>query len=133
MATATATYNATPPTMSACNDNYKQWKQLIKHWQNLSGLTKTNHASANLLTLTSKALNAALQIPAADLAKDNGIDKLFERLDTLYLKDELSEKIKALESFETYKRSSNVSISDFLIEFDNKHFKIKQYLCNHYV
>ena len=124
---ATATYNATPPSLSSCNNNYRAWKKLIKHWQNLCSLSKPNRASAILLTLSGKALNAALQIPEEDLAKDDGVETLLKQLDTLYIKDELSEKFKALEAFETYRRPSSSSIRDFLIEFENKHFKIKEF------
>ena len=124
---ATATYNATPPSLSSCNNNYRAWKKLIKHWQNLCSLSKPNRASAILLTLSGKALNAALQIPEEDLAKDDGVETLLKQLDTLYIKDELSEKFKALETFETYRRPSSSSIRDFLIEFENKHFKIKEF------
>ena len=127
MATATATYNATPPTLASCNNNYKQWKKLIKHWQKLSMLDQKQRASAIIITLSSKALNAALQIPEDSLEKEDGVDTLMQRLDSIYLKDELSEKFRALEAFQSYRRPSTLAISDFLIEFENKHFKIKEF------
>ena len=127
MATAPAVYNATPPTLASCNNNYKQWKSLIKHWQNLSVLGKKQQSSAIIITLSGKALNTALQISETDLAKDDGVATLLKRLDTIYLKDELSEKFRALEAFETYRRPQSLSIRDFLIEFENKHFKVKEF------
>ena len=48
-------------------------------------------------------------------------------MDSIYLKDELSEKFRALEAFESYRRPSTLAIRDFLIEFENKHFKIKEF------
>ena len=126
MATAT-TYIATPPTLQSCDNNYKSWKQLIRHWQDLSGLDPKTRASAIMLTLSGKALNAALQLPEADLKKEDGVDTLLKQLDTLYVKDPLSEKFRALESFETYRRPADLSINDFLIEYENKYFKIKEF------
>ena len=55
------------------------------------------------------------------------MDTLIKRLDSIYLKDELSEKFRALEAFESYRRPSTLAIRDFLIEFENKHFKIKEF------
>ena len=72
MATASAIYTATPPTLASCN-NYKDWKRLIKHWQNLCSLQKCHQASAIMLTLSGKALNAALQIPTESLEKDDAL------------------------------------------------------------
>ena len=127
MALASATYNATPPTLASCNNNYRDWKNLIDHWTSLSGLDPSHRASAIMLTLSGKALNAALQLPSDTLKKADGVDKLLERLDSLFLKDTLSEKFRALEAFEIYKRPASTSIRDFLIEFDNRHYKVKEF------
>ena len=125
-----ATYVATPPTMASCNNNYKDGKRLIKHWQNLCGLDKNQKASAIMLTLSGKALNAALQIPEMSLQHENGVDTLLTKLDTLYLKDELSDKFSILESYEIYKRPQTMSIRDFLHEFDARYHKVKEYGIN---
>ena len=127
MSTHSAVYNANPPTLSSCNDNYRDWRRVIHHWQNLSALNKTQRASAIIMTLSGKALNAALQIPTESLGKEDGVETLLQRLDMLYLKDELSEKFSALEAFETYRRPQSMTIRDFLIEFEDKHFKVKEY------
>ena len=127
MSTASATYNATPPTLAACNNNYRDWKSLIRHWQNLCNLSPAHRASAIMLTLSGKALNAALQVPTTSLEKEDGVDTLLKRLDSLYLKDELSEKFRVVEAFEKYRRPSTTSIREFLIEFENRHHKIKEF------
>ena len=80
-----------------------------------------------MLTLSGKALNAALQLPSDSLKKADGVAKLLERLDSLFLKDTLSEKFGALEAFEIYKRPASTSIRDFLMEFDNRHYKVKEF------
>ena len=80
-----------------------------------------------MLTLSGKALNAALQVPTTSLEKEDGVDTLLKRLDSLYLKDELSEKFRVVEAFEKYRRPSTTSIREFLIEFENRHHKIKEF------
>ena len=125
---AQATYSATPPLLSKYENNkYKDWKRLVKCWTKICGIPKTEQASALLLSLEGKALDAALELPETDLDKDTGIDTLLARLDKLYVKDELSEKFSALESFACYKRPSNLSIRDFLQEFDKKHYRVKNH------
>ena len=61
------------------------------------------------------------------MKKEDGVDTLMKQLDTLYLKDELSEKFRVLE---TYRRLADLSISHFLVEFENKHFKIREFGVN---
>ena len=125
--TVHATYNATPPLLSEYDTKYKDWKRLVKCWSKICGIPKSEQASALLLSLKGKALDAVLQLPEADLDKDTGLDSLLTRLDKLYVKDELSEQFSALESFETYKRPSSTTIRDFLQEFDKKHYRIKNH------
>ena len=48
----------------------------------------------------------------------NKLDKVFKKSDTV-------EKFEALDNFETYRRPHNVSISDFVIEFDKRYNKTK--------
>ena len=119
-------HSSTPPLIKSCK-SYKDWKRLIKHWSKIAGLKPNEQASAILLSLTGEDLDAALQVPEEDLDKDDGLDALLKRLDTLYLKDELAEKFGALEAFQTYSRPSSASIRDFIIEFEKRHFKIKNY------
>ena len=127
MATAHATYNASPPLLSKYETKYKDWKRLVHCWSKICGLPKTEQASALLLSLDGKALDAALQVPENELDQENGIQTLLDRLDKLYVKDELSEEFHALESFESYRRPDNLSIRDFLQEFDKKHYRIKNH------
>ena len=114
-------HSSTPPLIKSCK-SYKDWKRLIKHWSKIAGLKPNEQASAILLSLTGEDLDAALQVPEEDLDKDDGLDALLKRLDTLYLKDELAEKFGALEAFQTYSRPSSASIRDFIIEFEKYWF-----------
>lgn len=72
-------------------------------------------------------MSAALQIPEESLEKDDGVDTFLKRLDSIYLKDALSENFRALEAFEIYKRPNTMTLRDFLLEFENNHFKVKQF------
>ena len=64
---------------------------------------------------------------AAVISGTDGVDKITERLNWLYKKDELTEKYNALESFKTYKRNSGTSICGFLTEFEKRYHKAKSH------
>ena len=63
-----------------------------------------------MLTSPGKVLNDTLQLPSDILKKADGVDQLIERIDFLFLKDGLSEKFCALETFEIYKTPASTSV-----------------------
>ena len=73
---------------------------------------------AIVLSLQGEAQDAILELDTTVISGTDGVNKIIERLNRLYKKDELTEKYNALESFETYKRNSSTSIRDFLTEFE---------------
>ena len=129
MSTSTETtmsYTKAPPSLKACK-NYKDWVKLIKVWSTVTSLDKTRQGPAVLLSLEGQSQDAALEIDSEDLNKETGLAMIIERLDQIYLKDELAEKYNALEQFEMYRRPADTTIRDFLIEFEKRHFKVKSY------
>ena len=68
-----------------------------------------------------------MEISEEILGSNTGLEAIISRLDEIYLKDELSEKYNAIEKFEMYRRSSDITIREFLTEFDQLHFKVKSY------
>ena len=61
------------------------------------------------------------------ITSDNGVKHIIERLDSIYKKDESLKKYEALEAFETYKRSGNTSMQEFLNEFMRRYIKTKSF------
>ena len=100
----------------------------IQHWQFCTKLEKVKHASAILLSLKDKnAVDACLEIEIDKLQTENGVKVLLEKLDTLYLKDELLQSIDAYEEFESFRRPDGMKISDYKIEFDRKYNRAAKY------
>ena len=77
------------------------------------------------LTLEDKAREAVLEINPDTLNADNGMKLLYEKLDELYIEDENQEAFHVFETFETYKRPTEMSIGDYLIQFDRLVAKLK--------
>ena len=116
----------TPPSLSKCK-TYEDWLKLIKVWRRFTDLPANRQGSALVLSLEDEALDAVLETDDEDIAKENGVDAIIERLSKLLKKDSTITKYQALEAFETFRRPASMSIQAFLNEFDKRLYKTKSY------
>lgn len=79
-----ATSFKNPPLFDPRSMNYETWKNKVSVWQLVTELKKEKQALAVSLTLTGNAREVAMDIPAADLTKDDGMDKLITQLDKVF-------------------------------------------------
>ena len=68
-----------------------------------------------------------MDIPAKDLAKETGMTTLLERLDKVFLRDDKDKAYEAYKSFDTFQRQENMSMTDYIVEFDKRYNKSKKY------
>ena len=99
----TATSFKAPPLLTD-ESVYENWKREIEMWQAFTNLVPKKQCPAIFLTLQGKAREAALEIEIKDLTDDQGVKKLIEKLDSLYLEDINKSAYAAYESFEMYRR-----------------------------
>ena len=125
-AMSSTSYNKAPPKLSGCK-TYNDWVKLIGIWLTLTPLEKSKQGPALILSLEGKAQEVALQLDASEISADNGAQNVIEKLNSLYKKDALIEKFNDVESYETYKRPSECSIKDFIVEFEKRLYKIKSH------
>ena len=59
------------------------------------------------------------------LHSDSGVDELINKLETLYHKDAEQAAFIAYEEFETFQRPPNMSVLDYINEFERRNNKIK--------
>ena len=74
-----------PPTL--LKDRYSTWKREIKIWELVTSLNKTKRALMVFLSLEGTAREAVLELDTAVLNSEDGMKKLYEKLDTLFLED----------------------------------------------
>ena len=113
-----------PPILSEAKD-YESFTKLLKIWQIATDLPKEKQGAALLLSLEGEAQSAALRVTEEELKSATGIDKVVAELNKLYTKDKTSEKIKALEDLENYKKTKNISMQQYILEFETKLDKTK--------
>ena len=82
-----------PPTL--LKDKYSTWKKEIKIWELVTLLDKTKRAPMVFLSLEGKAREAVLELDAAVLNSEDGMKKLYEKPDTLFLEDENQSAFRA--------------------------------------
>ena len=96
---------------------YVAIQHLENHWR----------APVVILSLVGKAREAVLELDMATLNADHGMEKLYQKLDTLFLEDANQAAFMAYESFEKYQRQNVTPVEDFLINFDRHVPKLKEH------
>ena len=76
-----------------------------------TNLPASTQRSALVLSLEDEALDAVLEIDNEDIAKENGVDAITERLNRLFKKDPTITKYQALEPFEAFRRPASIKLN----------------------
>ena len=118
--------NKVPPKLSNFK-NYSDWVRMVNIWTKFTDLDKVKQGPALVMSLSGKALETILELEDTIITGENGVKHILNKLDIIYKKDELHEKFQDLENFESYKRTSETNIHDFLIEFDQRYTKLRKY------
>ena len=115
-----------PPPLSD-SGNYEDWKKMVQIWSTFTTLPKEKQGTTILLSLKGQDQEAVLELTSAQITAAAGLDAVINRLDSLYLKDTTLQKYKALENFESYRRTPSTSINNFICGFEKRHHKIKSH------
>ena len=74
-----------------------------------------------------KAREEILKMDIKKLTEKTSVNNLMVELDKMYLKDESSQAYEAYETFEKFVRPSGMSISYYVIQLEQLHFKAKSF------
>ena len=115
------------PPPALLKDKYSTWWKEMKIWELVTSLDKSKRALMVFLSLEGIAREAVLELDTAVLNSEDGIKKLYEKLDTLFLEDVNQSAFRAYETFENYQRPPGTSSEDFLIKFGRLVAKLKDF------
>ena len=115
------------PSPALLKDKYNTWRKEMKIWELVTSLDKAKRALMVFLSLEGKAREAVLELDTAVLNSEDGMKKLDEKLDTLFLEDINQSAFRAYKTFENYQRPPGTSLEDFLIEFGRHVAKLKNF------
>ena len=114
-----------PPVL--LKDKYSTCRKEMLIWELATSLDKTKRALMVFLSLEGTAREAVLELDTAVLNSEDGMKKLYEKLDTLIQEDINQSAFRAYKTFENYQRPPGTSLEDFLIEFDQLVAKLKDF------
>ena len=103
---------------------YESWVKELRLWAICSKVDKKEQAPAVTLSLEGRAKEAALELSLEDLNAENGLSKI-EKLDGLFLKDENQRTYVAYEEFESYSRPTDMTIDNYISDFERLYNKVK--------
>ena len=113
------------------SSSYEAFVKEIKIWRLLKVCTAEEEGPMLFRTLTGKAKEAAMKLQVEQIGSAQGLDLILKELNKLYLSDENTRMFTALERFEQYKRPNELGISQFILEFEDLHDKVKQFNVNY--
>ena len=115
-----------PPSLKK-SSSYESWQKELQIWQAFTNLPVKKQGPAIFLTLEGKAKEAALELDVAKISSDTGVAELLKKLDELYLADKVQTAYEAYDAFEKFHRPAEMSMSNFIIEFERLLNKTKHY------
>ena len=121
-----ASNRKSPPLFKEDETDYEQWKKDIDLWTVITDLDKNKQAIVIHLSLSGRARSASSELTKEQLNAEDGVGKLLERLDRVFLQDANWRCFNAYLAFENCRRDSDTAIDEFLSEFDKRNFKLKE-------
>lgn len=115
-----------PPELKP-DECYKSWKAKVRLWQQCTSLAKEKQAPSIALALQGAASDVALKIPIETLAKDDGVDALILKLDSLFKEDEDQMTFNTYDTLECFRRSADMSMTQYMVKFDVLYQRAKAY------
>ena len=106
------------------DSKYKDWKKGLNIWQALTGLKSEKQGPAVYMTLRDKPKEAVLELEVNKIGGVNDVKIITDRLDKIFLKDEIQSTYLAYEKLEKIKKAVTMSITD-IVEFARLDYKIK--------
>ena len=112
-----------PPVFDEKAD-YDVWKRDVSLWMKVTEVKPEQQAIVIHLSLTGKARQASSELTEAELVGTGAVKILLAKLDRVSAQDKNWKCFNAYLAFEDYHREPEVSIDDYLCEFDRRYHKL---------
>ena len=124
-----ASHYKSPPLLQE-DKNYNDWKKEVSIWQIATDVKSEKQAAAIFMILEGKSRQAVLEMDIARLNCNDGVKNLMEKLDELWKEDVNQAAFAAYETFESFKRSKDMNVTEFINAFDRLDNRLKSYDMN---
>ena len=117
--------NKEVPILNDASD-YLMWKKEVAVWKLGTNAKNTQWASKLIMNMSGKPREVSLNMSTTTLGAEDGADKLIKELDKIYCKDSTQSLFKAIDQFESYRRTPDEDIDKYILEFQRKYKALKQ-------
>ena len=114
-----------PPVLDKIHE-IEDWLREIEIWQCVTDIEEKKQGPVVYLSLPDKIWKSCNDISASDF-KDNELNTLIMKIKTLYAKDINTLAYMAYDQFENFKRPDEMTIVDYINEFERLNNKIRQF------
>ena len=115
-----------PPILEQIEE-IEEWLREIEIWQCVTDLEEKKQGPVVYLSLPDKMRKTCNDISVANLNKEKGLKVLIAKIKSLYAKDRNALAFMAYDRFESFKRPDDMSIIDYINEFENPNNRIGKY------
>ena len=108
-------------------DEIEDWLRELEIWQCVTDIEEKKQGLVVYISLPDKIRKSCGDIKVSDLNKDDGLTVLITKIKSLYAKDINALAYMAYDQFENFKRLYEMSIVDYINEFERLNNKIRQF------
>ena len=117
------------PTLSRCED-FEEWKHDVEIWQVVTELEK-KQGPVLYRSLEGQAKKACSNIAVKDLCDKDGFNLIMQKLENVFAKDAEQMAFEDCMKFETFKCSPEMSIVEYITEFERLYNRIQVHDMKH--
>ena len=107
-------------------DDYVSWKKEAQLWDQVTDVPKKKRGPTIFYKLKGRAKTVIDDLEIADLGSATGFDKIIEKLDDAFLPDEFEREFWPLHDLFTFKKTSDMSMENYLLDYDQKFRKFSR-------
>ena len=123
--------NFKAPPVYIEGNSYEEYKKDLEIWQLLKVATLEEEGPLIYRTLTGRAKAACKHLTTQTIGSREGLKEIKKCLDAIYLADANKRVFIALDNFEKFKRSPNMTMTDFILNFENLHGEVINHNCTY--
>ena len=120
----------TPPILRE-GESYEEYKRDIQIWQLLKVASDVEEGPLVHRTLNDRGKAATAKLTVEQIGAKNGLKLILDELDKVYLIEENQRIFTCLDEFEKFKRSGNMTMSNFILAFESLHNKVQKHKCTY--
>ncbi|CAL4069464.1 unnamed protein product [Meganyctiphanes norvegica] len=110
--------------------SFEIYRKEVECWGSVTNIAKSKQGMAVALSLpddSSIKNKIFTELETADLQSTNGVDKILEYMDKLYLKDDLLNANEMFNNFDDYVKKPSDTMKEYVMEFDRLYRRCEKY------